>query len=126
MGPCLFLPEHLFCLSHCKTRWTMSTNNAGLKTRILETYNSMVTLIYFFPWCKPKWSTRRGHRPISNLTRPWDDSLVNGANNPSISIAVFEYSHNLTKQKGLSMKKLPLHALQLWLVCKARLMTVMS
>ena len=23
MGCCLFLPEHLFCLSHCKTRWTM-------------------------------------------------------------------------------------------------------
>ena len=48
MGPCLFLPEHLFRLSHCKTHWTMSTNNACLKTRILETYNSMVTLTSFF------------------------------------------------------------------------------
>ena len=27
---CLFLPEHLFCLSHCKARWTMSVDNVGL------------------------------------------------------------------------------------------------
>ena len=29
MSPCLFLLEHLFCLSHWKTSWTMSVDNAG-------------------------------------------------------------------------------------------------
>jgi hypothetical protein len=55
MGPCVFLPEHLFCLSHCKTCRTMSKDNVGLKLCLLGTSNSMVTLI-FFPWCEPKWS----------------------------------------------------------------------
>jgi hypothetical protein len=32
MGPCLLLLEHLFCLSHRKTRWIMSTDNVGLET----------------------------------------------------------------------------------------------
>ena len=31
MGPCLFLLEHLFCLSHPKTRWTMLVDNIDLK-----------------------------------------------------------------------------------------------
>ena len=55
MGPSLFLLEHLFCLSHRKTRWTMSLDNVGLKICPLETSNSMVTLT-FSPWCKLKWS----------------------------------------------------------------------
>ena len=37
------------------SRWTMSMNNVGLKICLLETLNSIITLI-FFPWCKPKWS----------------------------------------------------------------------
>ena len=46
--PCIFLPEHLFCLSHCNTRGTMSMDNVGLKTRLLGSSNSMVTLTFFF------------------------------------------------------------------------------
>ena len=36
MGPCLFLPEHFFCFSHRKTRWTMSVNNIGLNLCFLK------------------------------------------------------------------------------------------
>ena len=54
-GPCLFLLEHLFCLSHRKTCWTMSMDNVGLKICLfgdLELHGHLS----FFPWCKPKWS----------------------------------------------------------------------
>jgi hypothetical protein len=54
-GTCLFLREHLFCLSHRKFHWTMPGNNVNLKGCLLGTSNSMVTL-KFFPWCSPKWS----------------------------------------------------------------------
>ena len=47
LGPCLFLPNHLFCLSHRKTRWTMSVNYVSLKTCLLGTSTFMVTLIFF-------------------------------------------------------------------------------
>ena len=30
MGPYLFLPDHLSCLSQCKTRWTMTMHLLGL------------------------------------------------------------------------------------------------
>ena len=53
MGPCFFLLDHLFCLSHRKTRWTMSVDFVGLKICLVGTSTSMVTLI-LFPWCKPK------------------------------------------------------------------------
>jgi hypothetical protein len=39
-----FLLEHLFCLSQCKTRWTMSMDNAGLEICLLGTSIAMVTL----------------------------------------------------------------------------------
>ena len=35
MGPCFFLPEHLFCPSHGKTCWNMSTNIVSLKICLL-------------------------------------------------------------------------------------------
>ena len=60
MGHWFFLLEHFFCLSHCKTHWTIPINNAGLKICLLGTSNSMVTMT-FFPWCKPKWSLRWLH-----------------------------------------------------------------
>ena len=53
LGPSLFLPKHLNCLSHC--HWTMLVDNVILKIRLSRTSNSMVTLP-FFPWCNPKWS----------------------------------------------------------------------
>ena len=55
MGPCLFLLEHLFCLSHRKTCWAVLVDNVDLKVRLLGTSNFTVTLT-FFPWHKPKWS----------------------------------------------------------------------
>ena len=54
MGPCLFLPKHLFCLPRHKTQWTMLVDSARLKICLLGTSNFMVTLT-FFPWCKLKW-----------------------------------------------------------------------
>lgn len=35
--------ENLFCLSHCKTHWTMTMNNIDLKIGLLGTLSSMVT-----------------------------------------------------------------------------------
>ena len=55
MGPCLFLLEHLFCLSQRKTRWTMLMDNLDLNICLLETSNFMVTLACC-PWCELKWS----------------------------------------------------------------------
>ena len=55
MGPCNFLLEHLFCLSHHKTCWITLEDNVGLKICLLETSNSMVTPT-FLPWCKPEWA----------------------------------------------------------------------
>jgi hypothetical protein len=51
----LYQLEHKFCLSHCKSRWTMLVDNVDLQTCLLGTLNFMVTLT-FLPWCKPKWS----------------------------------------------------------------------
>ena len=56
MGTCLFLHEHLFCLSHDKTRWTMLVDDVGFQICLLGTSNSMVTLT-FFPQCKLTWSS---------------------------------------------------------------------
>ena len=53
MGPYLFLPDPLFCLSHRKTRWAMSMDYLGLKICVLGTSTFMITLT-FFPWCKLK------------------------------------------------------------------------
>ena len=53
--PFFILLNHLFCLSHRKTHWTLSVDNVGLKTCLSGTLNSMVSLTYF-PWCNPKWS----------------------------------------------------------------------
>ena len=36
-----------FCLSHDKTHWTMSMDNVDLKTCLLRTSNSMITLAFF-------------------------------------------------------------------------------
>ena len=47
MGPCLLVQEHLFCLSHRKTRWTMSVDNTCLEICLLGTSNSMVTMTFF-------------------------------------------------------------------------------
>jgi len=55
MCPCLFLLEHFFCLFHYKTCWVMSLNKLGLEICLLGTSNSMVSLTFFFSWCKPKW-----------------------------------------------------------------------
>jgi hypothetical protein len=45
-GPTFFLLEHLFCLSHRNSRWTMSVDNVGLKICLLGTTNSTVTLTF--------------------------------------------------------------------------------
>ena len=39
----------------------------------------------FFPWYKPQWSLRRVvQHPITNFTKPWDDFMVHGVNNPLV------------------------------------------
>ena len=54
MGPCLFLLEHLLCLSHRKTRWTMSVDNVGVKICIFGDFKLHGHSNTIFPWCKLK------------------------------------------------------------------------
>ena len=76
MGPCLFLLEHLFCLSHCKTRCIMSVDNVDLEICPLETSNSTITVTFFLG------VNRKGHtttsttnykfyRVLERLHGPW-------------------------------------------------------
>ena len=58
---CLFLPVHLFCFSHRKIHRTMSMDNVGLQLRLSETWNPLINLTFFFPWCEPKWSRDEVH-----------------------------------------------------------------
>ena len=44
-GPCLFLPNHLFCLFHCKAHWTMSVDNVGLQICLLGAFTVGVLLL---------------------------------------------------------------------------------
>jgi hypothetical protein len=68
---CHFLPEHLFCLSRCKTNWTMSVDNLGLEICPLGTSNSMVnSYIFFFPW-RSLTSNRNFYRALKRLHGPW-------------------------------------------------------
>jgi hypothetical protein len=75
-APSFILLEHIFCLSHHKTRWTMLEDNVGLKICLLGTSNFMVTLT-FFPWCKLKWSRMSStthhlfHKALGRLHGPW-------------------------------------------------------
>ena len=49
-----FLKEHLFCLSHCEIRLTMSMDEVGLQNLWwdLELHDHFDI---FFHWCVPKW-----------------------------------------------------------------------
>ena len=51
MGPWLFFPDHLFCPSQRKSRWTMSMDRIGFWYCLLGTSISMGSLT-FFAWCK--------------------------------------------------------------------------
>ena len=83
MRPRPFLPKHLFCLSHRKTHWTMLMNNACLKICLLGTSNSMVTLTIFLD--ETEVVPKRVQQPIRDFTRPWDDFMVHGVNNPYLT-----------------------------------------
>ena len=81
MGPFLFQPKHLFCLSQCKTRWTMSMDNVSLKICLLRTLNSLVTLTFFsLVWTEMVMG--QVQQPITFSTRPWDDFMVHDVNKP--------------------------------------------
>ena len=76
-GPLPFFYQSTSFVSlHCKTRGTMLTDNASLKTYRLATSNSTVTLT-FFPWCKwsrPGTSSTTNHkfyRAVVQLHGPW-------------------------------------------------------
>jgi len=70
-----FFYKNTFCLSHCKTRWTMSVDNVGLKTFFGGPLIPRL-LWLFFPWCKPKWSWNDLNNQSHIFTRPWDDFIV--------------------------------------------------
>ena len=46
MGPCHFLPEHLFCLFHSKPRWSISMDNVDLQIYLLGTSNLIVKVTF--------------------------------------------------------------------------------
>ena len=47
MVPCHLHQENLYCLSHCKIRWTMTMDNVGMKIGLWGTSSSMVTPTLF-------------------------------------------------------------------------------
>ena len=75
------LPEDVFGLSHHNTSWTMSVNNVRHKIWLLGTLNSMVTLIFFL-LVYTEVVTGWVQQPITDFTRPSDDFMVHGVNNP--------------------------------------------
>ena len=75
------LPEDVFGLSHHNTSWTMSVDNVRHKIWLLGTLNSMVTLI-FFSFMYTEVVTGWVQQPIIDFTRPSDDFMVHGVNNP--------------------------------------------
>ena len=75
MGSCRFI-QHLFCLSHRQTRWTMLVDNVGLQIWLLGTSNSMTTLTFFFGVNRssPETSStadRRSYRALEQLHGSW-------------------------------------------------------
>ena len=79
MGPCLFLPEHLFYLSHRKTYWTMSMDNVGLKICLLGTSYFMITL--GVNQSDPKTSVTTNHKfykTLGQLHGPWCKKPLSG------------------------------------------------
>ena len=90
LSPGLFLLEHLSCLSHCKTCWTMSLDNVGLKICLLGTSHSTVTLT-FFPWSKPKRSWDEFNNQSQILQDPWDDFMVHRVNIPLVWVTIWSY-----------------------------------
>ena len=86
--------DHLFCLSHHKTRWTMLVDYVGLKICLLGTSTYMVTLTFISLGVnqgRPGTSSttnqhscmafRQVQQPINTLTWPWDDFIVHDVNN---------------------------------------------
>jgi hypothetical protein len=69
MGPCLFKPKHLFCLSHRNTHWIMSVDNVGLQLCLLGTSNSMVTLTFSHD------VKRNGYRTSSTTNHKFNKAL---------------------------------------------------
>ena len=80
MGPCFFLWEHLFGLSHMKIRWTMSVDHVRLKRCLFGTSNSMVTLTFLVGVTEVV--MRQVRQPITCFAMPWDDVTVYGVHNP--------------------------------------------
>ena len=92
--PLTFLPKHLFCLSHCKTCWTMVVDNVDLKICLLATSNSMVILILFFIGVNlsgPETSSTSNHRfyrTLGQLHGPWCKQPLTG----KIELYIYIYS----------------------------------
>ena len=84
MGPWLFFPDHLFCPSQRKSRWTMSVHRIGFKYIFWGTSISMGSL-KFFAWCKPNCSRDEFNiqSQVSDGRGPWDKFMVHGVNRPS-------------------------------------------
>jgi len=82
-SPRLLQWQNLFCLSRCKNCWTMTINENGLNTCLLETSSSMVNLT-IFPWCTfevvPWWVWWQ----IINFKGARNDFVVYDVNNPKL------------------------------------------
>ena len=76
------LPQHLICMSHRKTRWTISVDNVALKIFFWGPQTPWSLWQFFSPWYKTEVDPRRVQQPIIDFTGSWDGSLVHGVNNP--------------------------------------------
>ena len=98
MGLYFFLLDHLFCLSHCKTHWSMSTNCVGLKTCLLGTSIYMVTMTFFLGVSRSGLGTSSttnyfSYKALGWLHGPWCKQPLSG---PRLGVHLFEMSSLLT------------------------------
>ena len=95
MGPCLFLPEHLFCLSHYKIRWTLLVDNVGLKICLLGDLE-LQSRFDIFPLVQTEVDSGRVQQPITYFTKPWDDFMIHDVVNPLVSKEVFGHTRSIS------------------------------
>ena len=108
MGPWLFFPDHLFCPSQRKSRWTMSVHRIGFKYIFLGTSISMGSL-NFFAWCKPNCSRDEFNiqSQVSDGRGPWDKFMVHGVNRPSHMCSPVMFSSTCPSKYKASFRLLP-------------------
>ena len=71
------LPKHLFCLTYCKTRWTMLMDNVGLEICLWGPWTPWSFWQFLFG-VNQSGPLEQVQHPITYFTRSWDDLMIHG------------------------------------------------